>query len=50
MKIIKGTTVITLCFQTLKNNYFSENQGVSKNKGCPKNIFLDPKNNYFGEK
>ena len=32
----KLITVLTPCFRMLKNNYFGEKQGVSKNKGCPK--------------
>ena len=37
-------TVITLCFRTLKNNYFGEKYGVFESKGCPKNMFSDAKN------
>jgi len=36
------STVLTLCFRMLKNNYFGE-KGVSENKGCPKNMFCASK-------
>ena len=28
-------------FSDAKNNYFGEKLGVSENKGCPKNMFLN---------
>jgi len=39
VNFILYSTVINLCFLTLKNNYVGEKKGVSENKGCPKNVF-----------
>jgi len=30
-------------FSDAKNDYFGEKKGVSVNKGCPKNMFLNAK-------